>query len=496
MNLTDIKDMNIEERVIPNRTSTLEECFANLSSGELTLSDWLALMYHYGRNCRGLPIEGLVLVDNTSGRKNGKNRVPYSIAGKKQIVEEILTGNGSVSEFSRERFTLDTEYDCLAVFLRNDSLAENQIENFLNLIQSYYSRYEIYRRSIECWGPEQAVILIGAHPRFLRILDDIQKCAKSNHPVLITGETGTGKELFARALYLLKNNTGPFIPINCGCMNPQMAYSHLFGHQKGSYTGAQEKRAGVFRAAEGGTLFLDEVEALSPDLQAMLLRVLDYGEITPLGSDYPEKVHTSIIAASNQNLEDLVRTGQFRRDLFYRLRTHQVALPELKHRGKSDIKEIAWYFLSLENANHRINKYFDKNTFQKIVGYHWPGNIRELKNVVIDTVFKIGDKQKIKPHHIQLDDVRSNSVINKADVQNDITKQIFFKLINRQADFWEIVYQPYQQKDLNREQVKKIIEMGVNEYGKNDLRDVSRKLGISTEEWRKFYLFINRTIYK
>lgn len=221
--------------------------------------------------------------------------------------------------------------------------------------------------------------LIGRSPVFKKMLDTIVKVSKSLSPVLIVGETGAGKELGARALhYLGPRNAGPFITVNCGALTENLIVNELFGHVKGAYTDAASGQEGLVAQAQHGTLFLDEVETLHPRAQAALLRFIEEKRYRPLGSRKMARADVRIISATNANLELMVKKGQFRRDLLYRLNVIQINIPPLRHRS-GDIELIAEYYLTkYRNAYNEPEKYLHPLTLEWLRCYDWPGNVREL----------------------------------------------------------------------------------------------------------------------
>ena len=225
--------------------------------------------------------------------------------------------------------------------------------------------------------------IIGKHPLLLAALDFATQVAPYNTSVLLLGESGTGKEKVAHAIHAMSSRkNGAFIEVNCGAIPASLIESELFGHEKGSFTGATEKRKGRFEQAEGGTVFLDEIGELPLDMQVKLLRVLQQKEINYVGSNTPKKVDVRIVAATNRNLEKEVAEGNFRLDLYYRLNVFPITLPPLRER-KSDIVALITFFA------HKFCNSFNKEfkgpsaaMIDAMLGYHWPGNIRELENVI------------------------------------------------------------------------------------------------------------------
>jgi len=225
--------------------------------------------------------------------------------------------------------------------------------------------------------------IIGNHPMIREINRILPRVARSDAVVLLTGESGTGKEVLARNIHSLSERRGaPFLAVNCASLPEGLVESELFGHERGAFTGAHRREIGLFEAATGGTLFLDEIAELKADLQAKLLRALEEGEIRRVGGKENIRVDVRIVAATNRDLEEEVRAGRFRADLFYRLNIFRLRLPPLRERA-SDIPLLAQHFL--EKHGGRGNppvREIAPEAMRRLVRYAWPGNIRELSSVI------------------------------------------------------------------------------------------------------------------
>ena len=221
--------------------------------------------------------------------------------------------------------------------------------------------------------------MIGASDSMQRLFGVLGRAAAHEDPVLVTGESGTGKELAARALhYAGHRHDGPFVAINCGAIARDLAESELFGHEKGAFSGANQRRDGAFHAAHNGTIFLDEIAELPPDLQAALLRVLENGEVTRVGANMPEHPDVRVIAATHRNLPEMVAQDTFRQDLYWRLNVLPVEIPPLRER-REDIAPIARTLLA---RSGRERAKLTADAISVLEDHHWPGNIRELRNVL------------------------------------------------------------------------------------------------------------------
>lgn len=236
--------------------------------------------------------------------------------------------------------------------------------------------------------------IIGISTQIRRIIERIKKVARHKLTVLITGETGTGKELIAEAIHRLSDRIRrPYKALNCAGLNENLLESELFGHVRGAYTGAISDRKGFFQAADGGTLFLDEVGEMPLTMQAKLLRTLDRREIIPVGSTDVIHVDVRVIAATNRNLAELVEKKQFREDLYYRLNALKIDVPPLRDR-RQDIPLLAHHMVQKANREHGTSvPGISSQAMSYLARYYWPGNVRELENVVVSVACEVGDRQ-------------------------------------------------------------------------------------------------------
>jgi DNA-binding NtrC family response regulator len=223
--------------------------------------------------------------------------------------------------------------------------------------------------------------LIGEAPEMHKVYEAVRRFGPTDVTVLIEGESGTGKELVAKALHLVSGRQGRFVPTNCGALAGELVASELFGHEKGSFTGATRRHAGVFERADGGTLFLDEISEMPLDMQTFLLRSLESGEIVRVGAEEETKVDARLLAATNRDLASIVRDGIVREDLFYRISECIIHLPPLRERG-ADIGILVHHFVDRLNERYRAEKEPSAKFLEYCDKHSWPGNVRELKHVV------------------------------------------------------------------------------------------------------------------
>jgi two-component system, NtrC family, nitrogen regulation response regulator NtrX len=235
--------------------------------------------------------------------------------------------------------------------------------------------------------------LVGSGPAMKKLMAQIQRVAASETRVCILGETGTGKELVARAIHEKSpRHENPFITLNCAAVPAELIESELFGHEKGAFTGAAAKHVGKFEQADGGTLFLDEIGDMPVAMQAKLLRVLEEGEVERVGGDKPVRVNVRVVVATHRNLEDLVKQNAFRRDLFHRIYVFPLALPPLRERPE-DFPELTAHFAGQVAAqNGWKQKIFADDAIAELRKYGWPGNVRELRNVAERLILLAADE--------------------------------------------------------------------------------------------------------
>ncbi len=281
-----------------------------------------------------------------------------------------------------------------------------------------------------------------------------EKVAQYKTTVLISGDSGTGKELVARGIHQSSQRAkGPLVPVNCGGIPRTLLESELFGYKKGAFTGADSNQTGLFKEAEGGTVFLDEIGEMPLDLQVKLLRVLQENEIRPIGESKPMKVDVRVIAATSKNLAEEVRAGAFREDLYYRLNVLTIKLPPLRRRTK-DIPLLCKHFIN------RFNKILDKNVkgltpeaMSQLLDYHWPGNVRELENV-LERAMVIVDDSQLLPEHFSLESNQSSRDLQAGAIFEGLSLKDAQKVVEK-----DFITRALQQTDGNRTRAARLLEI-------------------------------------
>ncbi len=254
--------------------------------------------------------------------------------------------------------------------------------------------------------------LVGSGPAMKKLISQIERVAASETRVCILGETGTGKELVARAIHEKSpRHEHPFITLNCAAVPAELIESELFGHEKGAFTGAAVKHLGKFEQADGGTLFLDEIGDMPVAMQAKLLRVLEEGEVERVGGDKPIKVNVRVVVATHRNLEDLVKQNAFRRDLFHRVYVFPLTLPPLRERPEDFSELVAHFARQVAAQNGWKEKIFTEEAISELRKYGWPGNVRELRNVV-ERLILLATDENVGAAEVRLILPTSDSVSN------------------------------------------------------------------------------------
>jgi len=308
------------------------------------------------------------------------------------------------------------------------------------------------------------VNLVGKSSAMQKIFETIETVADTDSTVLITGNSGTGKELVARAIHQnSKRKNKPFLAVNCGAISENLIESELFGHKRGAFTGAISDKEGYLKAADGGTLFLDEISEMPLQLQVKLLRVLQEKEITPVGTTYSIPVNVRFLASTNRDLQEEISSGRFREDLFYRLNVIEINIPSLKQR-KEDIPLLIDHFINKYRIElNKSVKGIDKNALRALVNYDWRGEVRELENIIERAViFSKGDYITTAELPIYLQTTKEIYIPEKAGSLEDFVKRVEK----------EFILKTLENNGYDKDKVAKVLDLGlstlyrkIKEYG-------------------------------
>jgi len=339
----------------------------------------------------------------------------------------------------------------------------------------------------------QAISVSGATAPFIvasapmaALIEAADRAALSDGKVLITGESGVGKDLIARRIHSRSRRTNhPFVPLNCAGLTESLLESELFGHVKGSFTGAYRDKLGKLQTANRGTIFLDEVGEMSLRMQAMLLRFLENGEIQAVGSDARQStVDVRVIAATNRNLPDLIAAGQFREDLLYRLRVIHLEVPPLRLR-RDEIPVLVNHFIT---RTHRRAS-FTAEAMEALCRYRWPGNVRELQNVV---------EQAMWLSHGDLVDVAQLPEILRVPAQPvrptrerrvQVADELYTALVNGGYSFWDHIYPLFLSRDITRHDMRELVRKGLSTT-RGNYRQLLKLFGMANQDYKRFLNFL------
>lgn len=353
--------------------------------------------------------------------------------------------------------------------------------------------------SIERWGIDRAVEAIGTSPAFAAMLTKLEKIARYREPVLLTGESGAGKEVVAQALYLLGQPRGrPYVSVSCPqFQDGNLTVSELFGHQKGSFTGAITDHTGAFEQAHGGAIFLDEIADLQPNAQAMLLRALATGEFRPIGATRARSVDVRVIAATNRPLNQMMLLGEFRHDLFFRLRHFHIEVPPLRARG-DDWKLMMEACLQRLGRTYGATRRLSPRSEAALVNYAWPGNVRQLIGVATSG-YAMAEGALIEPEdfaaHLETEDAAMMPALSAAApssaqaADTHAQSELFDDVIARDSDFWSTVYSRFMNRDLNRREMKTFVRAGLHAAHGNYRRLIGL-LRLPDSDYQRFMDFL------
>jgi DNA-binding NtrC family response regulator len=337
--------------------------------------------------------------------------------------------------------------------------------------------------SLQHWGQERMIELIGRSTAFVDFLKQLEKVGPFREAVLITGESGVGKEQIAQAVHLLGQRFAkPYVTVNCPQFQEgNLTVSELFGHRKGSFTGAVGDHSGAWEQADGGTIFLDEIADLHPTAQAMLLRALAIGEFKPLGATKTRSADVRVVAATNRPLNRMMQSGEFRHDLFFRLRHFHLDVPSLRARG-DDWRLIHDYVLRKLASKYGVTKRLSPASDKLLSAYPWPGNVRQLIGVVT-TGYAMSEGALIEPVDFatQLEGYETHAEAPTID--------LFQELVSSGGNFWDVIYRAFMERDLNRAQLRTFVKNGLRAADGN-YRRLLELLRLPESDYQRFMDFL------
>jgi transcriptional regulator with PAS, ATPase and Fis domain len=341
--------------------------------------------------------------------------------------------------------------------------------------------------------------LLGTAPAIVQLRTDIQNATRSDATVLITGETGVGKEVVARLVHDgSARRPYPFVTVNCAALPDSLLESELFGHVRGSFTDAYRDKPGLAVLADRGTLFLDEVGEMSPRMQAVLLRFAETREVHRVGADHiAARANTRLIAATNRHLPDRIASGDFRQDLYYRFNVIQIAVPPLHERG-SDIVELFSHFLAHYARLHRTDvPAVDPAAYDLLLAYRWPGNVRELKNVVEQIIVRSGH-QPIGPDTLprELRQAASSASPSATDGAHaavpgghPAADAAWNEMVGHGKSFWTVVHPLFMDRELTKTDLRQIIRRGLAQT-QGSYRKLTELFNIAPNDYKRFLAFL------
>jgi DNA-binding NtrC family response regulator len=318
------------------------------------------------------------------------------------------------------------------------------------------------------------------------LLEFAQRAAASDGKVLITGETGVGKDILANHIHRHSDRgSAEYVAVNCAGLSESLLESELFGHVKGSFTGAFRDKVGKLLLAHGGTLFLDEVGEMSLHMQALLLRFLENGEIQPVGSDATRTADVRIIAATNRDLAELVRTGQFREDLLYRLRVIHLHVPALRER-RPDIRAIGQRFLATSKQPVTLTD----EAWRALEQYRWPGNVRELQNVIEQLVWRSPTDGVIDVNDLPATiTVAGAALLPSRERRRQLADDLYQAIVSGGYSFWDHIYPLFINRDITRHDVRQLVRRGLV-VTRGNYRAVLQLFRMPAEDYKRFMNFL------
>jgi two-component system response regulator HydG len=341
---------------------------------------------------------------------------------------------------------------------------------------------------------KQHVRLIGRSQPMATLQAEIDRVARSDAKVLISGESGVGKEIVARTIHYNGPRTAmAFAPVNCAGLPETLLESELFGHVKGSFTGAYRDKPGKLESAHMGTVFLDEIGEMTLRMQGLLLRFLETGEVQRVGADGGARhVNVRIIGATHRNLREMITQGTFREDLYYRLNVIQILVPPLRER-REDIPELITHFLGrFVAANHSPITGVAPEAMKALVAYAWPGNVRELENLIERMVVGV-QHDTIEIHDLPTE-VRAQDNVAfrpRRERRRTVADDLYTRLTEQRESFWATVYPMYMAREITRAHVRDVVRRGLEE-ARGNYKIVARLFNMESREYKRFLNFLRK----
>jgi transcriptional regulator with GAF, ATPase, and Fis domain len=341
--------------------------------------------------------------------------------------------------------------------------------------------------------PRSHVQLTGRSAEVAALEQEIDRVARSDAKVLITGESGVGKEIVARAIHSRGPRAGHvFAPVNCAGLPETLLESELFGHVKGSFTGAYRDKPGKLETAHMGTIFLDEVGEMTLRMQGLLLRFLETGEIQKVGADGSGRiVNVRVIAATNRDLREMIKQGTFREDLFYRLNVIHIVVPPLRDR-REDIPVLANEFLAQFSGSRGHITTISPEAMKALTEYSWPGNVRELENVIERLVVTVSGPT-IELEHLS-SEIRSYDAVllrPKRERRRTVADDLYKRMIEQHESFWTAVYPLFMDREITRANVREVVRRGLEE-ARGNYKIVARLFNMEARDYKRFLNFLRK----
>ncbi len=336
--------------------------------------------------------------------------------------------------------------------------------------------------------------LVGRSAEIAALQAEIERVARSDAKVLITGESGTGKEIVARTIHALSPRAANiFAPVNCAGLPETLLESELFGHVKGSFTGAYRDKPGKLESAHNGTVFLDEVGEMTLRMQGLLLRFLETGELQKVGADTGGRaVNVRVITATNRNLREMIAQGLFREDLFYRLNVIHIVVPPLRDR-REDIPLLAEYFLGrFKESNESRIEELSPAAIKALTDYAWPGNVREFQNVIERLVVTV-QRPIVQPEDLP-SEVRSQDTVAlrpKRERRRTVADDLYKRLTEGKESFWTSVYPLFMEREITRGNVREVVRRGLEE-ARGNYKIVARLFNMEPRDYKRFLNFLRK----